>query len=118
MAGAPLAGDSAPEEYLQVFTTTEKRTDAENLARVLVEKRLAGCVQIVGPIASTYRWQGKIEAAQEWLCLIKTSRSLYEDLEAAIKEAHRYETPEIVAVPIVAASEDYLEWLAAELGGR
>ena len=99
------------EEYIQVTTTCEKKEDAERIARLLVEKELAACVQIVGPILSVYRWEGRIEEAQEWLCLAKTRKRLYPDLEKAILEVHPYDTPEIVAVPITAGSEKYLKWL-------
>ncbi len=74
---------------------------------------MAACVQVAGPIASTYRWQGAIETSQEWLCLAKTMKANYEALEAAIRELHPYEVPEILAFPIVAAHQAYLEWLAA-----
>ena len=103
------------EEYIQVFTTTEKKEDAEKIAKTLVEKRLAGCVQIVGPIESTYWWKGNVETAEEWLLFIKTRKNLYEELEKAVKEIHPYETPEIIAMPIVTGSKDYLEWLRNEL---
>jgi len=72
-------------------------------------------VQIVGPITSTYWWKGSIETAEEWLCLIKTSQNLYADLEKVIKEMHPYETPEIIAIPILTGSSDYLQWLDNEL---
>ncbi len=65
--------------YLQVVTTTEKREDAEKIAKALVEQRLVACVQIVGPISSTYWWKGNIETAQEWLCLMKTGKDLYDE---------------------------------------
>jgi len=103
------------DEYIQVFTTTEKREQAEKIARALVEKRLAGCVQIVGPVVSTYWWKGKVEIAEEWLCFIKSKKSLFNELEKAIKEVHPYETPEIIAIPIVEGSKNYLEWLKREL---
>ena len=66
------------EEYIQVFTTTEKKEDAVKIAKTLVEKRLAGCIQIVGPIESTYWWEGDVETAEEWLLFIKTRKNLYE----------------------------------------
>ena len=97
--------------YVQVVTTTETKADAQAIANAVVEKRLAGCVQIIGPITSTYRWQEEIETAEEWLCLIKSRADLYEQLEQAILEAHPYEVPEILAVPVVAGSQRYLEWL-------
>lgn len=103
------------KEYIQVFTATEKKEDAEKIAKALVEKRLAGCVQIVGPVISTYWWKGDIERAKEWLCFIKSRKNLYEELEKAIKEIHPYEVPEIIALPIVAGSKDYLEWLGSKL---
>lgn len=103
------------DEYIQVFTTTEKKEDAEKIAKALVEKRLAGCIQIVGPIVSTYWWKGNVETAGEWLCFIKSKKTLYDKLEKAIKEIHPYETPEIIAVPIINGSKDYLGWLNNEL---
>ena len=101
--------------YIQVTTTTEKKEDAETIAKILVERRLAGCVQIVGPIQSSYWWKGELEKTEEWFCCIKTKNRLYQELETAIKEIHPYETPEIIAIPIVAGSKDYLEWLDCEL---
>jgi len=104
------------KEPIQAITTTETKTDAQAIARAVVEKRLASCVQIVGPITSTYWWQGEIETAEEWLCVIKSRRELYERLEEAIREVHPYEVPEILAVPVIAGSNDYLRWLNGELG--
>ncbi len=99
--------------YIQVMTTTDKREDAEGIAQALVEARLAGCVQILGPLTSVYRWQGKIERAEEWLCLVKSREALYGAIEAAIRSRHPYETPEIIALPITAGSRDYLDWLSS-----
>ncbi|MEO0162787.1 MAG: divalent-cation tolerance protein CutA [candidate division WOR-3 bacterium] len=98
--------------YIQVFTTVEKKEDAEKIAKIVVEKRLAGCVQILGPIKSTYWWKGKIENAEEWLCIIKSKKELYPELEKTIREIHPYETPEIIAMPIIAGYEGYLKWLS------
>ncbi|HEX6689338.1 MAG TPA: divalent-cation tolerance protein CutA [Solirubrobacterales bacterium] len=98
-------------EYLQVTTTTGSEEEAERIGAALVERRLAACVQIIGPIASHYRWQGEIERSSEWLCLAKTEAGRYPQLEAAIGELHSYDEPEIVATPIVAASQGYLEWI-------
>lgn len=102
---------------IQVITTTETKSDALAIARAVVEKRLAACVQIIGPITSTYWWQGEIETAEEWLCVIKSRQDLYEQLGAAIREVHPYDVPEILAVPVVAGSKDYLRWLDSELEG-
>jgi periplasmic divalent cation tolerance protein len=105
-------------DFLQMQTTFERQVDAERLATALLERRLAACVQIIGPIQSTYRWQGKVETAEEWLCLVKTRRNLYDEVERAIIELHPYQTPEIIAVPIIAGSRAYLDWVAAETEGR
>jgi periplasmic divalent cation tolerance protein len=98
-----------------VATTTANRADARRIARAVVDRRLAACVQIVGPIESTYRWQGKVESAREWLCLIKTTQARYRGLAAAVEALHPYDTPEIIALPIVAGSRRYLDWLAASV---
>ncbi|MGB9722187.1 MAG: divalent-cation tolerance protein CutA [bacterium] len=104
-------------EHIQVFTTVEKREDAEKIAKAVIEKRLAGCVQVLGPIKSIYWWKGNIETAEEWLCIMKSKKRLYSNLEKAIKEIHSYETPEIIAVPIIAGYEGYLKWLDKETNG-
>jgi len=98
-------------EYVQVITTTTSRTDAEKIVEVLVEKRLAGCAQIIGPVSSMYWWEGRMERATEWLCLIKTSKTTYKDLESTIRKIHPYKVPEILAMPIIAGNKDYLSWL-------
>jgi periplasmic divalent cation tolerance protein len=103
------------KSYIQISTTTETKEQAENIAQYLVETKLAACVQITSPITSIYRWKGKVETANEWLCLIKTKEELFEQVEATIKKLHSYETPEIIAVPIVKGSKEYLIWLDDEL---
>ena len=100
--------------YIQVVTTTARREEAERIACELAEVRLAACVQIVGPITSTYRWQGKIETGEEWQCLAKTRSDLFARVEEAIRRIHPYKVPEILAVPVVAGSASYLAWLNAE----
>ena len=102
-----------PDRYLMAMTTTDARSDAERLARDLVERRLAACVQVLGPISSTYRWQGTIETAQEWLCLIKTTGARFDALAAHIETNHGYETPELTAVPIDHGSTSYLSWVSS-----
>jgi periplasmic divalent cation tolerance protein len=99
------------KNFIQVLTTTKTKEEAEKIAQYLVEQKLAACVQITGPIASTYRWKGKVETANEWLCLIKTLEDLYDKVETAIKKLHSYETPEIIAVPIIKGNSEYLSWL-------
>jgi periplasmic divalent cation tolerance protein len=101
----------AATEYLQVTTTAGSEEEAERIGAALVERRLAACVQVVGPIASRYRWRGEVERSTEWMCLAKTSAARYAELETAIREIHSYEQPEIIATPIVAGSAGYLEWI-------
>lgn len=101
-------------DSIQVMTTTDRREVAEEIAREAVSRRLAACVQIVGPIRSIYRWQGAVEEADEWLCLLKTRGELLEELTAFIRGIHPYQVPEIVAVPIVGGNPDYLRWLHDE----
>jgi len=106
------------KSYIQISTTTETKEQAEKIAQYLVEQKLAACVQITGPIESTYRWEEKVETANEWLCLIKTRGNLFDKVEAAIKRMHSYETPEIIAVPIAKGSKEYLNWLDNELENK
>ncbi len=103
------------QEYIQVMTTVEQRSDAERIARTLVEKRLAACVQIAGPVTSYFHWEGKLDSAEEYLCFIKSRADLFPELEAAIGEMHPYEVPEIIATPVTSGGTDYANWLAAEL---
>ncbi len=103
------------EEFIQVMTATDKREEAERIARSLVEMRLAACVQIVGPVTSIYRWKGAVETAEEWLCLVKSRSECYGAIERAIRALHSYETPEILALPVTAGSRDYLDWLRGEV---
>lgn len=101
-------------EFLQVTTSVRSRKEAERLADALVERGLAACIQIVGPVRSVYRWQGAVEHAEEWVCFIKTTQGQYAALEASIRELHSYECPEIIATQIVAGSEAYLAWLGEQ----
>lgn len=99
-----------------VLTTTETPQQAEQIAQLLLEAELAACVQILPPMTSIYRWQGKIERATETLLLIKTLQEKYPALEAALKTHHPYQTPEIIALPVADGSAAYLTWLADSVG--
>jgi periplasmic divalent cation tolerance protein len=99
---------------LIVITNAPDRDVALKIARVLIERRLAACVNILAECTSVYRWQGKLETATEVPLLIKTRAAIYDDVEAAIKSVHPYELPEIVAVPIEVGLPGYLEWINAE----
>jgi len=92
-------------------TTTAKAEDAGKIAMQLVERKLAACVQIVEPITSVYRWQGKIESEREILLLIKSTQDLIPDIAELLDEIHPYEVPELVATPIIGGSTSYLSWL-------
>jgi periplasmic divalent cation tolerance protein len=102
------------EGYLQVVTTIDSEEKARTLQRVLLEERAAVCVQVLGPVHSAYWWQGEIEEAEEWLYVAKTSESEYQRLESLVKQNHPYDTPEIIALPVTAGNQDYLEWIRAE----
>lgn len=99
------------DEYIQVLITIDERSKAREIAEELVEEQLAGCVQIVGPIESTYRWEGSVERSEEYKCIAKSEKKLYAELEKTVKKIHPYENPEIIAVPVVEGSEQYLSWL-------
>jgi len=99
---------------LLVLTNLPDRETAERLAGVLVEQRLAACVNILAPCGSVYRWQGAVQREEEHPVLIKTTAERYPALEAAIRAAHPYELPEIIAVPIERGLPAYLAWLEAE----
>lgn len=103
-------------DLIQVETTTDKEGEAQRIATALVERRLAACVQIVGPIRSTYRWQGEIETSSEWRVTAKTSRKLFRAVEEEILRHHSYDTPELIALQVVAGGERYLAWWRKQLG--
>jgi len=98
-------------ESIVVFITASNEDEAANIARALVEGRLAACVNIVRNIRSIYSWQGKVEDESEILMIVKTQKNLFNSLSKKVRELHSYTVPEIIAVPIVEGSEDYLKWL-------
>ncbi|MGK5451175.1 divalent-cation tolerance protein CutA [Streptomyces radiopugnans] len=102
---------------LTVLTTTDSREKAEALARGAVEARVAACAQVSGPVTSVYRWEGEVRAEPEWQVLLKTAAARYDALEAHLRAAHDYDTPEIIATPVVRGGADYLAWVAEETDG-
>ena len=108
-----LAGEMT--DKIVVLNTCGSEEEAERLARLVIDRRLAACVNIVPRVRSIYRWQGAVESAEEWLLLIKSSRALFDDLRAVLEGAHSYEVAEVLALPVVAGGESYLNWLAANL---
>ena len=101
-------------EFIQVTTAINSKDGAQKIAQTLVERRLAACVHVAGPITSTYWWQGKMEIEEEWTCSAKTRKELYADVEQAIREVHPYDEPEIIALPILEGSQSYLNWIIRE----
>lgn len=100
-----------PTDALLVLTTCPDADAAQRLAQILVEDRLAACVSLVGPVTSVYRWREAVETAAEVLLLIKTPADRYPALEQALRAAHPYEVPEIIAVPVQRGLDDYLDWV-------
>ena len=98
-------------DAIVVFMTAASVEEATRLADMLVGAHLAACVQILPEMESVYRWQGKIERASEILLLAKTTRAKFAELEREVRALHSYDTPEIIAVPVVDGSARYLEWL-------
>ena len=107
--------NSESDEAIAVFVTSANSIEAVQLAEVLVNKRLAACVQILPEMESIYSWQGKVERQREVLLIAKTLKSKFSDLETEVRAIHSYETPEVVAVPLTAGSTAYLEWLSASV---
>jgi len=104
-------------DKIVVYSTCATAEEAEKLARQLVEARLAACVTILPGARSVYRWQGAIESAAECLLAIKSSRPLFAELCATLEKAHSYDVPEVLAVPVLDGSPNYLNWLEGELRG-
>lgn len=104
-------------DYVEVHSTTDSREEAERICAVVVEARLAACAQVSGPIRSTYWWQGKIEQADEYFLMMKTTRDKFDALAKMIRDNHSYEVPDIVAVSLADGISDYLRWISAETRG-
>ncbi|HLK07492.1 MAG TPA: divalent-cation tolerance protein CutA [Candidatus Angelobacter sp.] len=94
-----------------VLTTAGSQEEAAKIAHALVDRRLAACVNVIPRIESVYRWQGKVETAQEWLLLIKTQAQLYERVRDTVKELHSYGLPECIMLEVAAGSQEYLDWI-------
>jgi periplasmic divalent cation tolerance protein len=99
-------------ESIVVLVTCGSQEEALKISRLLVEERLAACVNLVSPVRSIYRWEGKIWDEKEWLLVIKTQEQRFEELVKTVKSLHSYSVPEIIGLPIVQGASSYLEWLA------
>ncbi len=105
------------EEYVQVFTTVNREKagiDGRAVAKALIEKKLAACVQI-SPMTSVYRWEGQIETEEEWRIIIKTRKNLCEDVEKVIRDLTSYVVSEFIVTPIIGGSEEYMNWMEKQL---
>lgn len=102
------------EPTVVVITNLPTREAALGLAREMIVRRLAACVNVLAECTSVYRWQGEVETATETPVLIKTRAALFPEVEAAIRQLHPYELPEIIAVPVSCGSSEYLDWVNAE----
>ena len=102
-------------DKIVAFTTCETQEEAARVARMLIEKKLAACVNVVSSVRSVYRWKENIEDSPELLLIIKSRRDLFDTLKAEIAKIHSYEIPELVALPILDGSTEYLAWLDREL---
>jgi periplasmic divalent cation tolerance protein len=105
------------QEFIVVYVTAGSAAEGDRLARALVEERLAACVNRVAPVHSVYRWEGKLEQSEEQLLIIKTQKERFSALEKRVRELHSYAVPEIIALPIIDGSQDYLRWLSEQTTG-
>ena len=103
------------QDFIIVFVTAANQTEAEQIGQSLVEKKLAACCNIIDSIFSIFHWEGKICKENEVLLIIKSVKSRFEEIVAEVKRLHSYKTPEIIALPIIAGSEDYLNWIKEEV---
>ena len=97
--------------YVIVLVTTASKQEAEKIAQHLLKRRLIACANIIGPVSSLFHWSGKVETAEEYLIFMKSRKDLFEKLAETVKALHSYEVPEILVLPIVGGSKEYLAWL-------
>jgi periplasmic divalent cation tolerance protein len=102
-------------DLVVILSTCDSEEEATTIAGQLVERGMAACVNVVPGVQSFYRWQGRLQSTREWLLLIKTTRELFPDLSQWLQLAHTYEVPEVVALPILDGSEQYLEWIRSSV---
>jgi periplasmic divalent cation tolerance protein len=98
-------------DKIVVLVTASSQEECEKIARYLVEHRLAACANITGPVRSIYRWEGKLQTQQEFLMLLKSTRELFESIQEGVLRLHSYGTPEVVCLPIIDGSPEYLNWI-------
>lgn len=102
-------------EAVVIVTVCDRQETADGIATRLVEERLAACVQVGGPVQSTYRWDGRLERTEEWTCQVKTARTRVSAILERIASLHPYDVPEILVLPVLDGHPEYLAWLASEV---
>jgi periplasmic divalent cation tolerance protein len=105
-------------EKIIVFSNCGSEEEARRVAKALVEARVAACVNILPRIQSIYHWQGAIEEETEWMLVIKSTRPMFDTLCAELRKIHSYEVPEVLALPVIAGSQDYLNWMDREMSAK
>jgi periplasmic divalent cation tolerance protein len=103
-------------DKIVVLVTAGSLQESRKIARKLIDSRLAACVNITAPVQSIYRWQGKVSNSREYLLIIKTIRSLFDEVRSTVARIHSYTTPEIISLPIIDGSADYLRWIESSVG--
>jgi len=111
MARACAEGGKVKEEYIAVFITTPSLQAARKIAQALLEERIVACANIMQGVLSLFRWEGKIDDAEEVMVICKTVRSLFPKVIESVRKRHEYKVPEIIAVPIIGGNPDYLKWI-------
>jgi periplasmic divalent cation tolerance protein len=105
-------------EKILVLSNCGSEEEARRVARALVEARVAACVNIVPGIQSVYHWQGAIQEDSEWMLVIKSTRPMFESLAAELRKIHSYQVPEVLAIPVIAGDQNYLDWMDREISGK
>jgi periplasmic divalent cation tolerance protein len=113
-----MTGGADQSDMLEVRVAVPDAETAQALARSLVESRLAACAQVLGPMTSTYWWEGEVETAQEHLLLVKTTAEMFDPICARVRAEHPYDNPEVLAVPVARAAPAYAAWLRESLAHR
>jgi periplasmic divalent cation tolerance protein len=102
-------------DKILVYSTCESLDDANRIAEAVLGRRLAACVNILPGVQSIYHWKGKLERSEEFFLIIKSTRKCFEQLREVLSHVHTYEVPEVIAVPVVAGAESYLDWIDREM---
>jgi len=105
-------------QYIVVFITTANKKEAEKISSVLLDRRLAACVNIIGGVDSRFWWKGKKEKARECLLIAKTRKTLFKKLTRVVKQGHSYDVPEVIAMPVLAGHRPYLDWIKKVTAGK